>query len=113
MCITFIPRSFPATLLNLKAMKKYTHAWLAMMVPKRLHHAVINPIEWTAADILLRWLSNHRDSVIKGAWYPDANTCDTDTNHGLKYFPVGSCTTFRIFLDNYPLRQICGMQIPN
>lgn len=68
-------------------MKKYTHAWLAMMAMKRLKYAEMEPSERTSANSLLKWLNNHRDFVIKGAWYPDAVICDTGTSHGLKYAP--------------------------
>jgi len=74
MFTTFVLRSFPASSHNLKAMKKYTHAWLATMALKRLRHAEMNPVERTVADSLLKWLNNHRDSVIKRAWYPDSIT---------------------------------------
>lgn len=113
MFLTFESRSFPATSHNLKAMKKYTHAWLAMMALKRLSYAEMNSIERAVADILLIWLNNHRDSVINRAWYPGTIICNTDTSHGLKYSPVGSCATYRNLPENSRLKQICGALIPN
>lgn len=51
-------------------MKKYTHAWLAMMAIYRLTNATMEEEESKYAKKLLTWLNNHRDFVIKGAWYP-------------------------------------------
>lgn len=93
-------------------MKKYTHAWLAMMAMKRLRFAEMSPIDKVAADGLLKWLNHHRDSVIKGAWYPDAIICDMGTSHGIKYAPNGTNTMYRTIPDSYCLNRICGPPIP-
>ena len=58
-------------------MKKYTHAWLAMMAMKRLDKADIPELEGTGSSVqevakyartLVRWFKNYRDFVVQGAW---------------------------------------------
>jgi hypothetical protein len=68
-------------------MKQYTHAWLAFMAMRRLQKASIAKNEQNAVASLLKWFMNNRDSVIKGAWYPDAVIKDMATSHVLKYRP--------------------------
>ena len=80
-------------------MKKYTHAWLAMMAIKRLDMGDIPEFEGTGkhpkeikryARSLVRWFKNYRDFVVQGAWYPDDVFCDQGTSHGVKYLPGDS-----------------------
>ena len=75
-------------------MKKYTHAWLAMLAIKRLDMGNIpetegrgkNPKEVQRyAKSLVRWFKNYRDFVVQGAWYPDEVLCDQGSSHGAKY----------------------------
>lgn len=75
-------------------MKKYTHAWLAMMAIKRLDMGPIPEVEGRGnsakqvasyAKGLVRWFKNYRDFVVQGAWYPDEVLCDQGTSHGAKY----------------------------
>ena len=86
-------------------MKKFTHAWLAMMAMKRLDQAAIPEVEGTGsstkevakyARTLVRWFKNYRDFVVQGAWYPDEVFCDQGVSHGLKYtiFEAGEKPTF-------------------
>ena len=68
-------------------MKQYTHAWLALMAIKRLEKAKL-PVKYQKrAHGLVTWFMNHRDSVVQGAWYPDAIIKDMATSHILKYQP--------------------------
>lgn len=86
-------------------MKKYTHAWLAMMAMKRLDKADIPELEGTGtaaqevakyARTLVRWFKNYRDFVVQGAWYPDEVFSDMGQSHGLKYtiFDAGETPKF-------------------
>ena len=74
-------------------MKKYTHAWLAFMAMKRLEMAAIPESEGKQTNLnkhaqkLVKWFKNYRDSVVRGAWYPDEVFCDQGTSHGVKYEP--------------------------
>ena len=89
-------------------MKQYTHAWLAIMAIKRLERVNIPENERKVADNLIRWFRNHRDFVVKGAWYPDAIIKDMATSHVLKYQP-GDITQPGIFKklpDTYHIFQI-------
>ncbi|MCQ2144615.1 MAG: hypothetical protein MJY72_02615 [Bacteroidales bacterium] len=70
-------------------MKKYTHAWLAMMAMKRLQYAAM-PTEQLADDAasLVKWFKDYRDFVVEGAWYPDEVFKDMATSHVIKYTPA-------------------------
>lgn len=77
-------------------MKKYTHAWLAMMAMKRLDKGPIPDVEdlgGTTQEVakyartLVRWFKNYRDFVVQGAWYPDEVFSDQGKSHGMKYTP--------------------------
>jgi len=73
MFITFESRSFPTTSHNLKAMKKYNQALLAMITLKRLCHAEMYSIERAEADCLLKveqspGLRNQR-SLVSGCYH--------------------------------------------
>jgi hypothetical protein len=71
-------------------MKKFTHAWLAMMAMKRLEFVEIEEEEEKKVrEELITWFKNNRDYVIKGSWYPDAIIKDNATSHVLKYVPDG------------------------
>ena len=70
-------------------MHQYTHAWIAFMAIKRLETANLgSKTRRLAADQLVAWFKEHRDSVIKGAWYPDKVFKDMGTSHIVKYQPV-------------------------
>ena len=61
-------------------MKQYTHAWLAFMAIKRLEDVEFTGNNGIYASDLIRWFKNHKDGVIRGAWYPDSVT----KRHGQK-----------------------------
>ena len=79
-------------------MKKYTHAWLAMMAMKRIEKARIPLKQRDDAKELITWFKNYRDFVISGSWYPDAVFKDMATSHIVKYTPDTNSTdkSFRI-----------------
>ncbi|MBN1927017.1 MAG: hypothetical protein JW798_14385 [Prolixibacteraceae bacterium] len=89
-------------------MKQYTHAWLAMMAMKRLQKTQTSKKNQLVISSLLKWFMNNRDSVIKGAWYPDAVIKDMATSHVLKYKPSGGNqqVTFRKLSGTYHIFQI-------
>jgi len=68
-------------------MKKYTHAWLALMAIKRLQYANIPEKVKDDATSLVKWFKNYRDFVISGSWYPDEVFKDMATSHIIKYRP--------------------------
>ena len=74
-------------------MKKYTHAWLAMMAMKRIEKAKIPARQQDDAKALITWFKNYRDFVLSGAWYPDAVFKDMSTSHIVKYKPDPSGTS--------------------
>jgi hypothetical protein len=69
-------------------MKKYTHAWLAFMAIKRLETANIAQSHLATRDSIIQWFMNHKDGVIRGAWYPDSIIKDNSTSHILKFEPA-------------------------
>ena len=69
-------------------MKKYTHAWLAFMAVKRLDQTELSAADRPGADNLVKWFGNHRDGVIRGAWYPDEMIKDMAKSHILKIAPA-------------------------
>ena len=73
-------------------MKKYTHAWLAMMAMKRIEKAIIPIKQRDDAKALITWFKNYRDFVISGAWYPDIVLADMSTSHIAKYLPDPAST---------------------
>ncbi|MBO4843626.1 MAG: hypothetical protein J5490_03470 [Bacteroidales bacterium] len=79
-------------------MKKYTHAWLAMMAMKRIEKAKIPARQQDDAKALITWFKNYRDFVLSGAWYPDSVFKDMSTSHIVKYKPDASGTSgsFRV-----------------
>jgi hypothetical protein len=68
-------------------MKAYAHAWLAFKAIERLEHAKLAESNKKFAESLKDWFHNHRDGVIKGAWYPDEIIKDNKTSHILKITP--------------------------
>ena len=74
-------------------MKKYTHAWLAMMAMKRIEKATIPDKQKPDAVTLIKWFKDYRDFVISGSWYPDAVFKDMGTSHIYKYVPDPSSKT--------------------
>ena len=68
-------------------MKKYTHAWLAMMAMKRIERATIPQRQADDAKALITWFKNYRDFVLSGSWYPDSVFKDMGTSHVAKYKP--------------------------
>lgn len=67
-------------------MKKFSHAWLAFMAIKRLEDNLSNP-ELEYAGSLITWFKDHKDGVIRGAWYPDSIIKDMANSHVLKLTP--------------------------
>lgn len=88
-------------------MKKYTHAWLAMMAMKRIEKAKIPERQKDDAKALITWFKNYRDFVISGSWYPDSVFKDMSTSHIVKYRPDdGEATpSFRIMPPTLQLYQ--------
>jgi len=86
-------------------MKKYTHAWLAMMAMKRIEKASIPDKQKEDAKALVKWFKDYRDFVISGAWYPDSVFKDMSSSHILKYTPdpESSYTSFRAMPDTLGL----------
>ena len=76
-------------------MKKYTHAWLAMMAMKRIEKATIPERQADDAKALITWFKNYRDFVLSGAWYPDSVFKDMGTSHIAKYKPDDKSDTDR------------------
>ncbi len=74
-------------------MKQFSHAWLAFKAIERLERAELSQNNRQYADELIRWFWNHRDSVIRGAWYPDMVIKDMATSHILKFSPSPQGTT--------------------
>jgi hypothetical protein len=67
-------------------MKQFSHAWLAFKAIERLEKADLGE-DRQAADELIRWFWEHRDGVIRGAWYPDMVIKDMATSHIYKFTP--------------------------
>jgi hypothetical protein len=84
-------------------MKQYTHAWLAFMAIKRLEEAQLDGSNRIYADDLIRWFKNHKDGVIRGAWYPDSVIKDMASSHVLKFSPAtnGHSASFRKLPSTY------------
>ena len=77
-------------------MKQYTHAWLAFMAIKRLDGVNLTGNNRGYADDLITWFNNHKDGVIRGAWYPDSVIKDMANSHVLKFTPApAGNSTFR------------------
>ncbi|MBI9050364.1 MAG: hypothetical protein JEZ00_13155 [Anaerolineaceae bacterium] len=68
-------------------MKKFTHAWIAFKAIERLKNAALNDTNRNYADFLINWFENHKDGVIRGAWYPDTVIVDNSCSHIMKYKP--------------------------
>lgn len=68
-------------------MKKYTHAWIAMMAIKRLENIKVTKAIEADRKSLVAWFKNYRDFVVAGAWYPDEVFHDMGSSHGVKYQP--------------------------
>lgn len=90
-------------------MKKYTHAWLAMMAMKRIEEAAVDETHKDDADALVAWFKNYRDAVISGAWYPDAVIKDMGTSHILKYESKKDSKdrSFRVMPDTLAVYSFC------
>ena len=91
-------------------MKKYTHAWLAMMAMKRIEKAKIPARQQDDAKALITWFKNYRDFVLSGAWYPDSVFKDMSTSHIVKYepdtsAPEGTTVSFRVMPPTLQLYQ--------
>lgn len=67
-------------------MKQFSHAWLAFKAIERLEKANLGDNR-QFADELIRFFWDHRDGVIRGAWYPDWVIKDMATSHVLKFTP--------------------------
>lgn len=90
-------------------MKKYTHAWLAMMAMKRIEKADIPEKHRYDAQALTKWFKDHRDAVIAGAWYPDHVICDMGTSHIIKYTSDENSTdkSFRVMPHTLKVYNAC------
>ena len=77
-------------------MKKYTHAWIAFKAVERLQKVSLTDENKKFADFLIAWFENHKDGVIRGAWYPDEVIVDNSTSHIMKYVP-GSADAADLF----------------
>ena len=91
-------------------MKKYTHAWLAMMAMKRIEKAKIPARHSDDAKALITWFKNYRDFVLSGAWYPDSVFKDMTPSHIVKYepdtsAPEGATASFRVMPPTLQLYQ--------
>ena len=71
-------------------MKKYTHAWIAFSAIRRLQSIPQSDPDSKPARAIVNWFRNHKDGVIRGAWYPDSIVKDNATSHVLKVTPVPS-----------------------
>jgi len=69
-------------------MKQFTHAWLAFMAIKRLEETKLSDADRECASSLIKWFKNHKDGVIRGAWYPDSMIKDMASSHVLKISPA-------------------------
>ena len=93
-------------------MKKYTHAWLAMMAMKRIEKTTIPERQRDDAKALIKWFKDYRDFVISGAWYPDIVIKDMSTSHILKYQKLKSmdeedaCNRFRTLPDTLEMYKL-------
>ena len=82
-------------------MKQYSHAWLAFKAVERLQSVTLAAQDRGYADDLIAWFWDHRDGVIKGAWYPDQVIKDMATSHVLKFIPAAQGETeFRSLPDS-------------
>ena len=70
-------------------MKKFTHALIACKAVERLKKVELSDANKPFADYLLEWFADHKDGVIRGAWYPDDYIRDNRTSHVYKHTPVG------------------------
>ena len=68
-------------------MKKFTHALIACKAVERLKNVELSDQNKPFADYLLNWFADHKDGVIRGAWYPDDVIGDKSTSHVLKHAP--------------------------
>lgn len=76
-------------------MKQFSHAWLAFKAIERLEKADLGD-DRQSADELIRWFWEHRDGIIRGAWYPDLIIKDMTNSHVLKCSPrAGDPPQFR------------------
>lgn len=78
-------------------MKQYTHAWLAFMAVNKLEVSKMGPDDRACADKLIRWFKNHKDGVIRGAWYPDSMIKDMASSHILKISPAEKTESPNVF----------------
>jgi hypothetical protein len=74
-------------------MKKFTHAWIAFKAIERLKTVELNTTDRDYADFLINWFENHKDGVIRGAWYPDTVIVDNGISHIMKYAPTDGTPT--------------------
>jgi hypothetical protein len=88
-------------------MKQFTHAWLAFMAIKRIEKGNV-PVKYkTQAELLVKWFNDHKEEIIKGAWYPDDVFKDMSTGHILKFRPLdGGDTRFGKLPKDYHLFEI-------
>ncbi|MBA4375291.1 MAG: hypothetical protein C0401_03845 [Anaerolinea sp.] len=93
-------------------MKKYTHAWIAFKAVERLAKVQLADANKPFADYLINWFEDHKDGVIRGAWYPDEIIKDNSTSHVLKHKPLNETPlAFRV-LPSTSLLYILGKTSP-
>ena len=76
-------------------MKKFTHALIACKAVERLKTVALSDQNKPFADYLISWFADHKDGVIRGAWYPDDVIGDKSTSHVLKHTPESGLAGFR------------------
>jgi hypothetical protein len=76
--------------MEVRSMKKYSHAWLAFMAIKRLDDKKqdLNETDRKHAESLIYWFMTHKDKVMQGAWFPDELIKDMADKHVLKFCPA-------------------------
>ena len=95
--------------LNIRKRRKvligqFSNAWLAFKAIERLEKADLGDNRQNA-DELIRWFWDHRDGVIRGAWYPDMVIKDMANSHVLKLTPQAEGhATFGTLPDNSEVR---------
>jgi len=66
-------------------MKKFTHALIACKAVERLKMISLSDQNRPFAEYLINWFADHKDGVIRGAWYPDSLIADNSTSHIYKH----------------------------
>jgi hypothetical protein len=91
--------------------KAMTHGFLALKAIERLKKAPL-AANRDEANELVRWLHDHRDGVIPGAWYPDSVFKDMANSHVFKLVPDEGGVTARFCLPPGSLLYKAGCESP-